>query len=470
MKFSLLTQKIWLAVSFTLICLVSCSAQTLLTEISTEVNYTETLRVMLSGDSMLFVYPKPGYSSYRSGDELKSVWISGSGSMRELNLPLTSNRSLMTFVREGKKEKYYFLESENKKNFLTCLTVDVEAGTDTWEDGKLEVPGLLLGYFFSGDLYLVCTKPTESILQVLQVKNDLIVKEEKRFAFPFPLLPKKRTSVAFLNEGVPITPAEAMAEVKIYRRDSLLLISVDEQFDQFDENQNYPKTTIHQLNMKSGRYSNRHIVETSKNFFRSIIFDDHLYRLVGTREALLQIYNLKTSQEKIINLSTVSDDPNVFAYWVDEEDNEIRTTKYKKIIPVLNYVTPDTVSSEVKLRIGTRYATRTTVPVLYPFGLAGALVSMASNIVLMSLPATPAIDKHFYLEGSPDKGFRFTSNSGLIRQSVSDYDLKMARENYKRYKYKHHVYGRDLAYGFYLEYRSDKVKIIKFQQARSAEK
>lgn len=458
-------QRICLPVFFTLLCLVSCSAQTLVTEISTEVNYTETLRGILSGDSMLFVYPKPGYSSYRSGDELKSVWISGSGSMRELNLPLYSDRSLMTFIREGKKEKYYFLESENKKNFLTCLTVDVEAGTDTWEEGKLEIPGLLLGYFFSGDLYLICTKPTESILQVLQV-NNLTVKEEKRFAFPFPLLPKKRTSVAFLNQGVPITPAEAMAEVKIYRRDSLLLISVDEQFDEFDENQIYPKTAIHQLDMKSGRYSNRHIVETSKNFFQSIIFGDHLYRLAGAR---LQIYNLKTLQEKIIDLSAFGEDPNVFAYWVDEEDNEIRTTKYKKIIPVLNYVIPDTVSSEVRLRIGTRYATNTSVPVLYPFGLAGALLSIASNIVLMSLPATPAIDKHFYLEGSPDKGFRFTSNSGLISQSVTDYDLKMARENYKRYKYKHHLYGRDLAYGFYLEYRSDKVKIIKFERGGSAE-
>jgi hypothetical protein len=85
-----------------------------------------------------------------------------------------------------------------------------------------------------------------------------------------------------------------MATVKIYRRESLLLVSVDEPFDEFDENQIYAKTAIHRLNMDSEKYSNQYIVETSKGIFYSILFDDHLYRIVNAKETSLHIYNLST--------------------------------------------------------------------------------------------------------------------------------------------------------------------------------
>jgi hypothetical protein len=182
-------QRIYSSLFLTLICLLNCSAQTVLTEILTKSNHTPKFKGILSGDSILFAFPEPGYSS--SGDELKSVWISGSGAMRELNLDLSPERPLMAFASEGTKEKYYFLEFKDKKYFLTCLTLDVGAGTQTWDESKLEIPGLLLGHFFSGDLYLVCTRPTESIVRVLKV-DKLTVKGEKRFELPAPLLKKRR--------------------------------------------------------------------------------------------------------------------------------------------------------------------------------------------------------------------------------------------------------------------------------------
>ena len=458
---------IYVTVCLTSIFLLHCSAQKVVTEIVTNAKYSPRLQSMLSGDSILFRFKESTFSSHGT---FKTMWISATGIRRDLNLDINPDRSLVAFASEGKHEKYYFIESEKRKYFLSCLTLDVEGGTETWNVGKLEIPGMLLGSFFSDDLYLVCMNPNETILKVIQI-SDLKVKKERRIALPAPLLKKKKTTVALVDQNAPLTPAQAMAAVKIYRQDSLLLVLVDDPFDEFDKNQIHSKTTIYRINLESGRYSIRFVPEISKNLFYSIIFDGHLYRIVNAKDTEVQIYKISTGEIiNIFKLSTFKEDPNAFAYWVNENDNNIRREKYKSVVPLLNYIIADTVSSKVGLRIGSRYGVNQSVPFLYTFGIAGALISLVSNIGLMSVPANPVIDKYFYLTGSPENGFLFTSDSGLLSQVVSEYDLEMAEENNKRYTYKSHLYGEDFAYGFYMEHNSEKIQILKFVAADSPEK
>jgi hypothetical protein len=385
------------------------------------------------------------------------MWISGKGIKHDLDIPEVKDKLLAGITSEGNKKKYYFVETEIKKQTLRCLSID-ETGT-RWEQGHVEIPGIVLGIFFTNYLHLICTNPKDKILRVMQI-DDLKVKGEKTFIFNESVIKKKRTTFAFWNSGKRISPSEAIASVKILRQDSLLIMSVDDPFDEFDNKQTLYKTTVYKLNLVTGKQSMLFFVEPSEAPFNSIIFDGHLFRIVMGKETHLQVFKLNTATQILsVKPSSFGKDAANYSYFINGEKNTIEKASIGNFHA--NYVIPDSVASETVLRIGATYPIRHPVGGLGGFGLAGSIIQLAVNTAILTTPAEPEADIHFYLRGSPEKGFEFTNKSGLLSQKVYEYEINKADIN-KKYQYKTFLLGQNFAYGIYLEKKSDKVEILKF--------
>ena len=448
-------QKIYLSVLLVIGFVCKVFPQVPFSEIGLEDGQAPLVKCMLSGDSILLTHQLTSYAPKTT------MWVRADGTTKVVYMgEVDRNKALLAVSSQGNKQRYFFLETKSRNQIITSLTVDIAMGTAGWDPGQLEIPGLLLGNFFDGDLYLICNIPGEKIVRILQV-SELQIKDEKKFTLNEALLLKKRTRVAFITPGKPLSPDEAIAPIKIYRSEEILTITVDDPFDEFRTDQMFYKTTIYRLELKSGRASSRFFLEQSQYPFTSTLFANHLYRVKSFRkEAHLQIFDLTTGRPKTSDLSGLSLDENHFAYQSIDATNKIESIKLKAAIPLINYVIPDTIGSETVLRIGGRFGRSPTVPVLP--GL-GSLVSLATNVTIMSLYNGLDEDIYFYLKGSPETEFKYTADSKLISQDISAYDLKTTTDG-KRYWSKSYLLGANFAYGVYLEKKSDKIQVLRFNQ------
>lgn len=414
-----------------------------------------TISAIVSGDSILLVYKEASFIP------TNSMWFSTSGTKRNVDIEITKDRTLIQICSEKDVEKYYYVEYGKKSFVLSCLTLDVKTGSKQWDQEQLEVPGILLGSYVDGDLFLVCTDPKEPVLKIIRT-NGSTIKELKTFELREPLIKGKRTSVTFSDLDLPLTPDEATASVKIFKQDSVLLISTDESYDEYAKIHGPLKTGVYRINIRSGRSDYKIFMANSEDVLHSTIFNNCLYRLVRSNTAMLQIFDLTTSRQTAsFDLSLFKDAPNSFAYLANDDNHNVLKTDLIHTLPLVDYVIPDTVSSTLILRVGARMAVNPNIPLLSAWGLPALMVSFTAQMVLLSKPAVPAIDIFFYLKGSPEGGFYFTADSGLLSQTIANYEFELTA-NPKKYQYKTYLFGNDCAFGIYLERKSDKIQIQKF--------
>lgn len=435
--------------------IVSGFAQVPFAKIEVHPSSNADVECSISGDSILIGY------NYARFIPKRTLWIASNGTQKEAEFgELDENRELLAVLADGSVTKYYFTETDNKRQVIKCLVFDQRAGTKTWISGDFPIEGILLGHYFDDGLHLISVLPRENTLKIVRMK-DLRIVSEKVFTLTAPLLKHKRVSVAFIEEGKLINSAQASASVKILKTDSSIIITADEPYDDFDKEHFINRTNIFHLDLASGRVANQYIVEQSSFAFNSIVFKGNLYRILQSRKPLLQIFNLKTGTKSFsLDLSSLKNIHH-FGYSTNSEKRTIKKDDLKALAPYENYVIPSMVGDDIVLQVGARYPIKHMAPTLVGFGLAGLMVSAVTNTIIRSTPSQHATDSYYFLVGSPQNGFLYTGDSKTLSQQISEHEMKV---NYVKYIAKIHLYSTDdTAYGVYLPYKGNEIEIIKFQ-------
>jgi hypothetical protein len=431
------------------------SAQSLFGTYDLKLKGVPTIGTMMAGDSILIT------SKSNGGLVRDALWISPQANKTSTDLGELQDKPLIAIVAGKTMDLYYFLEEHGNTNYLKCAVIDKVSGTRYVKDEFVELDDLPVGGYVDDGLNLICLTPKTNDVTVIKVA-DMRIMRETVFHLNAPLLRNKRTAVAFFDRRHPVRPDQATARVKLYLRDSLLIITCDEPFDEYDQPGTLYKTRVYELNLNSGTYSNRYFIEQSTQWFNSIIFNNYLYRVVQGEDGVLEIFDLVTGEQKppVLFSAFQLSQPNRI-YVSDDRNHSITMTTFKRTFANPTYVIPDTIGSEIILRIGERYGFRTTVGPLTAFGVAGLFLSVVTNVVLLSRPTEPVVDQYFYVKGSPANGFSYTADSGLLSQKISNYDVSVARDQ-KEYRFKSHLVGRTVAYEVYMQKKTNKVNVLKF--------
>lgn len=434
-----------------------CShSQQILTEINAVRNESLRLDAGAFGDSLLLIQ--------REYQKTKSIqWISATGKVRPTLLNDVDTRNLIG-IEAGldRFARYYFLESGKKSAEVKCLFVNEKTDSIFWQNEALEIPGAFVGSFFREGLNIISIVPNSHILRVLHL-DGLTLKNEKSFGIGNFFSGSARGQVGFFSDDKPMTPGDAVAPVKILLTDSLLMIMKDDSYDPATNvAQPILKTTVQQLNLYTGSNTNKFYPQNVRGFIYSMIFGKQLYRIVKEQkqQPILQVLDLKTGEVILSqDLAPLVNDPETFIYNVDEEKHTITKNEVKPLMKILNYLTVESVGSKIVVRIGRRVPARNTfVPIIAPLGPVVALASLATNLALLSMQGGPSFDSYFYLKGSPETGFRFSADSGVISQTISNQELADAAAGIK-YANSMHIPARGFTYALYIERKSNKIQV-----------
>jgi hypothetical protein len=100
--------------------------QALFTEIQFDKKTRPDLQNVLVSDSIFLTYNAKDHDTGRTTRQ--AMWISGSAKKRAIEFGDFQDKVLIAVASQNDVEEYYFLESGDKSNVLTCLTLDKAIG------------------------------------------------------------------------------------------------------------------------------------------------------------------------------------------------------------------------------------------------------------------------------------------------------------------------------------------------------
>jgi hypothetical protein len=98
----------------------------------------------------------------------------------------------------------------------------------------IPVPGVIYGSYVEGnDLYMLCGVKNEYKLRLLQMRNGNM-KSVSEFPLTFNLGKRKNQLVTFMDMALPVSPLDAVGQVKICKDGRAIWILVDEAYSDND--------------------------------------------------------------------------------------------------------------------------------------------------------------------------------------------------------------------------------------------
>lgn len=410
---------------------------------------TPDIKSTIVGDSLFISYRKKTI-----GADPTYMWISRDGNARNVSLAELDKQELLGILPSSTITRYFFTAFEKNVQTLKCLAFNERTGEKILADSVLSFEGSLIGSYLDTTLCLLVADV--EFIRIFRINGRQQVSERK-FRLPQELLKNKRTPVSFVPNGHPPSIEDGSAPVKLLLSDSALYIIQDQ-----------PKsfqTTLHSIALASGEVKTNLFLEGSKEDFYSFLCDGKLYRIVGGKNVVLQVFDIRSGKQEHVQVITESKKRiEFYEYTRNGVDRTVTSRWFSGWIPKVSFLMAQKVGGEVVVTVGSTYEIREG---FIPFGfvvgsMAEVLIGLASNIAVRAIENPKLIHGYWHLKAAPSSGFGFTDGSGLLMQKIDDYEKQFDPKKTK-FLFKGYLDGKKYTYAFYQKLKLNKIEIVRFE-------
>jgi hypothetical protein len=389
---------------------------------------------------------------------VKCYWLGKSGA-REVNLPELNGYPVFA-VGATDSTYYYFIKETKKQVFFSALAV--RGDTRKFSKESIVLDSRLYGsYVENGHLFLLTAEKSGFSLRLLEY-DGLALINNTSFKLSFDLGKFKKKGVSFYHATIPIMPADVDSPIKIVKDKDCIWMSIDEPTAQNpDGSYSRAKTTITKLDLKTNETTNKVFMETSSFFFNSIVYKNHLYRVVPENGCRLDIFNIETEKKIATYTKEVFKKDNQVVNWVVRDGSKLSVQKVVGDRFTGNSVHPpillvDSIGNgNVLVSLGQRIEISSRVPNVFPLGLAGVLIPLIATAAIREIGEGPEIHQyvHFLIKDGTQE---FFNEPVTRRQRIDDFEI------FLKPSFKGYVQTPSSSFGFYVDTNSTKLNVIRF--------
>jgi hypothetical protein len=389
---------------------------------------------------------------------VRCYWLDSS-SVREVNLPELNGYPVFA-VGGTDSTYYYFLKETKKQIFFSALAV--KGDTRTLRKESIVLDSRLYGsYVENGHLFLLIAEKSGFGLRLLEY-DGLVLVNNTAFKLLFDLGKFKKKGVSFYHATIPIMPADVDSPIKILKDKDCIWMSIDEPTAQNpDGSYSRAKTTITKLDLKTNETTNKVFMETSSFFFNSIVYKNHLYRVVPENGCRLDIFNIETGKKIATYTKEVSKKDNQVVNWVVRDGSKLRVQKVigdrftgnSEHPPIL--LVDSIGNGNVLVSLGQRIEISSRVPNVFPLGLAGVLIPLIATAAIREIGEGPEIHQyvHFLIKDGTQE---FFNKPVTRRQRIDDFEM------YLNPSFKGYVQTPSSSFGLYIDANSTNLNVVRF--------
>jgi hypothetical protein len=428
-------------------------AQKDLGEITSRYSFTDVVASKL-GDS-IFILCKGSNYSLKPRTIISSYWIDLAGKQTQVDIPELYDKSICGLTRNKDSLSYYFFEETKNAFTLKSVVHDLQSGSHAIATQEINFPGKLLASYVDKDLFLICSEKGKKGITLLRIKNIRIV-DQIFYQLPIDLMENRFRHFSFIEGGTPMLPYEGTALAKIVKTNNTLYVVVDDSNIQ-DVNQTSFKTIVIKLDLIRKTSMTKYFFE-KKNDFRSIIFDDKLFKFTPFGESDYSIYQYETGELlKKGNIVKVKKGDSLImkAGKVTYSKLKLQNSNTKTFINV------DSANQNLVITTGME-AENDQLRIL-PVPFTPAMIALSLGSALITELNNDSKSYYFsYSKGTLDGGFIRTNKSGLIAQKIDNYETLLGKNDID-VKSKIYIKRKGVVIAIYNE-NQGKLRIVKFEK------
>jgi hypothetical protein len=409
-------------------------AQQLLKTITTLADFA-SLNGVISGDSLFFQFLGLGQSGWIHPNKPSQI------------VSTTLSKMVDAIVSYGDSSFYYSLDAGKNAVSIsgTCAN-----GTSYRTTRTLNLPGFYIGHYTSNQLLnVLIADGAQKTFSLTTIAGERIV-SEKTFTLSFDVLKDYRGRLPILNEEIPSSHLQAGSEMKFFVSCDKITIIKDEPFQEHNPNRRRYQTVVIELNVLSGQVRSRFFPVSGQQKFRSMLFNNRLYRLTQKGGFNVEVIDLNTN--KTIYSLLIPYRPKYagsFCYYRNGRKNTVQ--KMDGVANLMGenfYIIPHQLAGEGHLMtLGIFYEVEAKTPITNALGFAGLLASVVMRASVNSAVTGPIDVARFYLLGKDYSNSEIPFETGLAENRIDQFESGWPKE--KKILAKAYFPGKNGTFGLY---------------------
>jgi hypothetical protein len=409
-------------------------AQDLVKTITTSIDFA-SLNGFISGDSLFFQFLGSGQSGWvnpRRPDEIVSIKLS-----KMVDAIGTYNDSSF----------YYSVNIGKQATEISGLCIN---RTTQQTIRSMSVPGHYIGHYISNQLLnVLMADRVQKSFTLVTIAGEKII-SEKTFTISFDLMKDYKGPLPILDENVPSSFWQAGAEVKVFPSSEKITIIKDEPFQEFNSNRRRYQTVVVELDILSSQARSRFYPALGQQKFRSMLFNNRLYRLTqkgGFNIEVIDLSNNKTIYSVLIPYR--SKYPDSFFYYRSGRKNTVQ-----KIAGLANMMSENffiiphrSIDDSHLLTLGAFNEVETKTPLTGALGFGGLLASVIVRAAVNSAVTGPIDVARFYFLGTGFSNSKFPVESNLAENRIDEFESGWTKQ--KQILGKAYFPGKNGTFSFY---------------------
>ena len=424
----------------------------------------DAIQVINFGEELFVAYnlkfPKPKTNPFHF------YWVT-EGLVEEVDFPELKGKLISCITRDSLHNYFHYFEEENKLISLGVikenrLTGKKETCSPTTVDGRL------IGITGSKErVFIYSFEKKAYSLKVTEKVNDKIV-NESLYGLSFDLSKFKGSDIAFVPEGSFIGTAQASARIKVFAGPEHIRITFDDPFDEHASSlQNNYRTTLVDINTRTGAVSNKMFTEASKGNFRSFPFSKYLFRTVmWGKEFTLQMFDVEkgelVSTKKIVNDKKYKEQKVFLREGLRNRISQTETLSNMiqsswACVPFVVVDKDVQTDSSAIVTWGTYYNGHGVQALPLPSVMG--LMIMAVGTAIRQIAEGPGLSRYFYLRGSSKEQFQIINDVDLVRSRIDFFELAHLHFDLTRKGYFH---SSESVIGTYFDEVNSELWLVEF--------
>ena len=393
--------------------------------------------------------------------------INSDGTAKKITLDPFEKMVLCNISKYDSNYYFYYLSEYHKMLTLQASTYNYITDKNKFIDGEIEIDGELWGTWSDDDFSLITYNRDLNQLKVLQV-NKLNVMHEKIFDLPIDFS-RDYKYMTYIPNNYLTTVEQGSAKFKLYKRGKLIVITIDQTFD--ESNTGNPQTVVIKLNLENGSQNVQNISAHNRGSFRSFLYRDKLYRtIISKKKYELNVFdiedgNLISKKEFSID-SVLKESPVYFRYGreglISKKETLTNMMKLSNVSDPSVVVIPGNDTCEATIIWGS-YQEKSgigpgTVNVRHPMY---GILSMTVGTAMWQMKEPPGENRYFYMNENCRHDFEFSKPDSMpVRQAIDDHEILMKNS----IDYKGYFEFLNKKIGVYLENGSNKLTLVSYDK------
>ncbi|HEY8935964.1 MAG TPA: hypothetical protein VIM65_12115 [Cyclobacteriaceae bacterium] len=246
------------------------------------------------------------YLFFNEADSVnKAYQVKPDGTFKQLIFERTENTLLVGVKDYRDSTLFYYLLGKKQDIKLTAMSYHYGTGKSRWLNEEIKIDGQVIGISNDEIFSIIYYQKNPNLFKVIQL-SGLEIENEKSFDLPMSLTTDYKY-ISYIGDYTFPTIAEGAAKYKLYKKDQQLIFSVD--YTSIESTSADPQTTVTTFNLENGEQETKNYPAATKNFFRSFVNNNLLYRSAISKNKfeleMIKLSTGKTLQHKEFQRDTV---------------------------------------------------------------------------------------------------------------------------------------------------------------------